>query len=56
MYGIKQMERVCQVLYDADGSPEGTVNYRDWLDHNDYEIEFCDGFLLSRPETTRFRQ
>ena len=41
--GMKQTTRVCQILCDAYGNPEGNVNYRSWLDHTDHEIEFYYG-------------
>ena len=39
----KHVTRVLQWLYNADGNPDGNGNYRAWVDHTNYEIEFCDG-------------
>ena len=41
-YGMKWMTRVRQRLHGADVNPEGTGNYREWVDHTEYEIEFFD--------------
>ena len=40
---MKCMARVCQILCNTYGNPEGTDNYRVWKDHTEYEIGFFDG-------------
>ena len=41
--GVKRVEILRKKLHNAYINREGNGNYRAWVDHNEYEIGFCDG-------------